>query len=528
MNKKNKHIHFIGIGGTAMASIAVAFRHAGFKITGSEPHEIFPPMSDYLKKNKIKYYFPFDPKKIGKPNEIIVGNAHYSDENVEVKYARENNIELEHFPRLLEKYFIKKNSIVIAGTYAKTTITAMVAWLFEAAEKNPSYMLGGIPLNFNHGARLSSINFKPSLKDIWSIAEGDEYPAASPWDYSSKFDFYHPKYLILSSTEWDHFDIFKTKRDYINSFINLVKSIPKDGLIVAKSGGENISGVLKKLKCKIVYYSGEKRKEKREKKIINSKKDLYYIDDIKYKDGITKFSVFKNDRLVGNFETSLIGDFNLENWCAAIALANELKLDLKKIQAGVKSFIGVKRRLEIRFPTHFKLQTHFSGGLENFKPTLEEVFEKTLTICPPVRREVGKKIIIIDDFAHSPSKARGSAQALAKYFHGSRIFVVFEPNRGGRALKCMKNYYNIFSNIYKIFIPKLSQYKKKPGVYDVSGKELAMHLKKSHKNIVYQPDNQKILKSIIKSVRSGDVVAFMGSRNFDILIKDLFRKLKLC
>jgi len=495
-----------------MASIAVAFRHAGFKITGSEPHEIFPPMSDYLKKNKIKYYFPFDPKKIGKPNEIIVGNAHYSDENVEVKYARENNIELEHFPRLLEKYFIKKNSIVIAGTYAKTTITAMVAWLFEAAEKNPSYMLGGIPLNFNHGARLSSINFKPSLKDIWSIAEGDEYPAASPWDYSSKFDFYHPKYLILSSAEWDHFDIFKTKRKYINSFKNLVKSIPKDGLIVAKSGGENISGVLKKLKCKIVYYSGEKRKEKREKKIINSKKDLYYIDDINYQDGIIKFSVFKNRNLIGNFETSLIGDFNLENWCAAITLANELKLPLKKIQVGVKSFIGVKRRLEIRFPNHF------GRSLKN----------KTLATCPSVRRGAGKNIIIIDDFAHSPSKARGSAQALAKYFPGSRIFVVFEPNRGGRALKCMKNYNNIFSNIYKIFIPKLSQYKKKPGVYDVSGKELAMHLKKSHKNIVYQPDNQKILKSIIKSVRSGDVVAFMGSRNFDILIKDLFRKLKLC
>jgi len=115
----------------------------------------------------------------------------YADTNPEVMYARENGIELEHFPRLLEKYFIKKNSIVIAGTYGKTSITAMVAWLFESANKNPSYMLGGLPLNFNHGARLTKTNI--------SIVEGDEYPAASPWDYSSKFDFYHPKYLILTS-----------------------------------------------------------------------------------------------------------------------------------------------------------------------------------------------------------------------------------------------------------------------------------------------------------------------------------------
>ncbi|MCG2686570.1 Mur ligase domain-containing protein [Candidatus Parcubacteria bacterium] len=460
-----KHIHFIGIGGTAMASIAVAFRNAGFKITGSEAKEIFPPMSDYLKKNKVKYYYPFNLKKVGKPDEIVIGNAHYSDENVEVKYARENKIELEHFPRLLEKYFIypanykfggvKKNSIVIAGTYGKTTITAMTAWLFESANKNPSYMLGGIPLNFNHGARLT--------KSIWSIAEGDEYPAASPWDYSSKFDFYHPKYLILTSAEWDHFDIFKTKKSYLDTFINLVKSMPKNGLIIAKKNGENLDKVLKYAMCKVIYYS----------KPTDPLPQAPQDDILNY--------------------NNLIGDLNIENWCAAITLAKELKIKLEKIKKAVKTFKGVKRRLEIRSKKN--------------------------------------NITIIDDFAHSPSKAKESVKALVKHFPKASIFVIFEPNRGGRALKCMKNYNNIFTGIYKVFIPKLTEYKQKPGVYDVSGRELAQHLRLTHDfsrgnlSIVYQPDNKKILNNILKSAKPGDVVAFMGSRNFDGMIKELIQKL---
>ncbi len=466
MNKK--HIHFIGIGGTAMASIAVAFRQAGFKITGSEPKKIFPPMSDYLKKNKIKYYYPFSDKKLNKiiknnknkiNTEIVIGNAHYSDENPEVKYARENNIELEHFPKLLEKYFIKKNSIVIAGTYAKTSITAMVAWIFEVAGKNPSYMLGGLPLNFNHGARLTPPQSPPSQGGAeWSIAEGDEYPSASPWDYSSKFDFYDPKYLILTSAEWDHFDIFKTKKSYIDAFKKLVKSMPKNGIIIAKKDGENLKEVLKHTKCKIIYY-------------------------------------YNNKKLINNFENKLIGDLNIENWCATILLAKELKIPVKKIQQAVKTFKGVKRRLEIRSRKN--------------------------------------NITIIDDFAHAPSKAKESVKALVKHFPNSKIFVVFEPNRGGRALKCMKSYKNIFNGVYKIYIPKLNEYKKKPGVYDVSGRELAKHLRLTHDfsrggtKIVYQPNSQKILDNILKSAKPGDVIAFMGSRNFDGMIKELIKKIKI-
>jgi len=530
---KNRSIHFIGISGTAMASLARAFKIAGFKITGSEAEHIFPPMSNYLVKNKIRYYAPFNADKVGKPDEIVIGNAHYSAENPEVAYARKHNIELEHFPRFIEKYLIKKNSVVVAGTYAKTTTTAMLAWVLDKSGKNPNYMLGGIPINFQHGAGLASSD--------WSVVEGDEYPAASPWDFSPKFDFYHPKFLLLTSAEWDHMDIFKTKKSYLDAFKKLVASVPKDGLIVAKIDGENLREVLKSAKCKIILYAGcHPELLKGMNDPVFSKKNFYYIDHIKINGKITEFVLKKynhysviprssatlalpvipaqagipsakhrilNQRkiasgnlsqddksaldeniIIGKFTTQLLGKFNLENWCGALALALELGVPVKILQKAVADFKGVKRRLEIRAQKN--------------------------------------GVTIIDDFAHSPSKAKQSVMALKIHFPKEKIYVIFEPNRGGRSIKCLKSYNNVFKGVNKIFIPKLSNYKPKPGVIDVSGAELAQYLSQTHKNVSYEENNEKILAWLKTHAKKNTLIAFLGSRDFGGMIEKMINKIK--
>lgn len=473
--KSNKSIHFIGIGGTAMASLARAFSVAGFKVTGSDSNRIFPPMSDYLKKNKVSYQIGFNAKNVGQAGEVVVGNAHYSTVNPEIVFARENKIELEHFPRLVEKYLIKKNSVVVTGTYGKTTITAMLAWLFFKANKNPNYMLGGIPLNFNHGAGLTSSN--------WSVVEGDEYPAASPWDPAPKFDFYHPQFLVLTSAEWDHMDVYKTKKSYTDVFKKLVARVPKNGLILAKLDGENLNNVLKNAKCKIIYYTNQK--DILNPKSAGNKKEkiIYSIDIIKINGKNTTFALNKNAKQIGIFTTQLLGDFNLENWCAALALCLELKIDLKILQKAVGQFKGVKRRLEIRAQKN--------------------------------------NIIIIDDFAHNPSKARQSVLALKKHFPDKKIYIIFEPNRGGRSINCMEAYNNVFAGVDKIFIPKLSNYKVKQGVVDVSGLELARHLRKTHKNVSYEEKNEKIFAWLKAHAKPGTVIAFLGSRDFGGMLEKI-------
>jgi UDP-N-acetylmuramate: L-alanyl-gamma-D-glutamyl-meso-diaminopimelate ligase len=492
-----KKIHFIGIGGTAMASLAVAFKRAGFLVTGSDLDKIFSPMSEYLEKNKIKYNINFKAENIKNPDDIVIGNAFVDNKNPEIITAKKKGLPIIHFPRLIEKYLIKKNSVVVAGTYGKTTITAMTAWILEKCKKNPNYMLGGIPIDLENGARLENNQMSPkgAGNDFWSVVEGDEYPSAMPWDNSPKFKYYHPKFLILTSAEWDHMDVYKTKESYIEVFKKLVASVPKDGLIVAKFGGENLEEVLKNAKCRIVWYSNSKISKN---KNISAKggsasggkalkqNNIYYIDKIKVISDKTFFSIFKGRGKIDSFETKLLGEFNLENLCAGIALANELKMPIKKIQSAVKSFSGVKRRLEIR-------------GVKN-------------------------GITIIDDFAHNPSKAKQSVLALRRHFPKSKIYIIFEPNRGGQSEKCLRGYDFVFSGANKIFIPKLSKYTPRVGVKDVSGKELAEYLKKTHSGVVYQPIAEKLVAWLKQNAKKGDVVAFLGSRNFGGVLEKVLNK----
>jgi UDP-N-acetylmuramate: L-alanyl-gamma-D-glutamyl-meso-diaminopimelate ligase len=470
---KKKHIHFIGVGGSAIASIAIAFSKAGYKVTGSEAGPVYPPMSGLLQKNKIDYYFPFDKNKVGSPDEIVIGNAHYSDTNPEVVYARENKIELEHFPRLLEKYLIKKNSIVVAGTYAKTTMTSMLTFLLTEADKDPSFMIGGSPVNFESGARLNN--------NSWSVVEGDEYTSASPWDFSPKFDFYHPKYLLLSSAEWDHYDIYKTKKSYVDTFKKLVKNMPSDGLIVAKLEGKNIFEVLEEAKCRIVFYStSSEKKIKIPEEFQNSK--LYFLSSEEIDKAQINFSVSVGQE-IDFYKSKTLGDLNVENWCGVIAMAREIKIKKEAVQDAVQKFGGVKRRLEVRSKKN--------------------------------------NVIIIDDFAHNPSKARGAVQGVRKHFLDSKLLVIFEPNRGGRSKKCLAKYSDVFDEADIVLIPELHEYKKKKGVVDIDGQQLADQIKKTNKQSFYMPDWNKMKKKILFEMKSGGVVLFMGPSNFDKLIRDL-------
>ena len=468
-NMRKKHLHFVGIGGTAMAALARAFKAAGCRITGSEAlGRPFPPISTYLQKNKIKYYSGFNSKKVGQPDEIITGNAFMSFKNSEIIYARKNHIPLRHYPHLIEKHLVKKNSVVVAGACGKSTITSMTAWLLDQSRKNPNYMVGGIPLNFGHGAQLTNSS--------WSVIEGDEYPAASPWDCSPKFDYYHPKYLILTSAAWDHQDIYTSQASYLRIFQNLVGNMPKHGLIVANLNGDNIKQVLKKAPCRIIFYSLGRPQTKQ--------KNIYHINDIKRNKTRIKFSLKKDGEIISVFETSLLGRFNLENWAAVLALASELKIPIKKTKEAVKTFKGVKRRLEIKHKD---------------------------------------KITIIDDLAHSPIKARAAIETLKENFPNNRVFVVFEPNRGSRILKNLRAYDFVFKNTFKTFIPQLTQYTNKAKFKEASGLQLAAYLKKTHRNVSFQPDQQKIINFILKNSRTGDVAAFLGSKNFDALIQALIK-----
>src|SRR6201988_3394700 len=149
-----KHIHLIGICGTAMASLAGMLKQRGHRVTGSDA-AAYPPMSDFLRDLGIPVAQPFDPKNLDpRPDLAVVGNA-ISRGNVELEPLLDQRIPFCSLPQLLHDEFLcGKEVLVVAGTHGKTTTTSMLSWVFEVAGTKPSFLIGGIAENFGSSFHL--------------------------------------------------------------------------------------------------------------------------------------------------------------------------------------------------------------------------------------------------------------------------------------------------------------------------------------------------------------------------------------
>src|ERR1043165_6084334 len=185
-----KSVHFTGICGTAMASVAAAMKDKGFAVTGSD-QSVYPPMSTFLAEKKIEVMNGYAESNLNhKPDRVVVGNA-VSRGNPEAEVVLERKLRFCSLPELLKEWFIRgKRSLVVSGTHGKTTTTSLLAWVFEHNGLNPSFLIGGIPENLKQGARFTDSE--------WFIIEGDEYDTAF-FDKRSKFVHYLPEVVIFTN-----------------------------------------------------------------------------------------------------------------------------------------------------------------------------------------------------------------------------------------------------------------------------------------------------------------------------------------
>jgi UDP-N-acetylmuramate: L-alanyl-gamma-D-glutamyl-meso-diaminopimelate ligase len=457
-------IHFIGICGVAMGSLALAMKKQGHEVSGSDVG-FYPPISTYLKKNKIDYYPGWHVEKMtknSKPDLVIVGNV-ASSNNPEWLFVQKNKIKYFSYPELIENFFLKKNNIICAGTYGKTSTSALLAFILKKANFKPSYMFGGLAQNKKFLS--AEIN-----KGDYSVLEGDEYKTAR-WDEKAKFFHYHPTHLLLTALKWDHADIYKTEKDYFDAFQKLINDLPKDSLLILS---ENIKNNIKIPKIKIIKYGK------------NIKSDYFYTNLKQTKKSI-KFEInFSKEKI--KIDSPMLGDYMAENICACFAMAHSIGIDKKIIQKAIKEFAGLKRRMEKRLEA---------------------------------------KITIIDDIAHSPVKASSVLKNLQKIYKG-KIYAIFEPNTGNRKIASLPSYKNAFKNADEVIIAKLTQVKTDLNDPEppFDGKKLSEIISSSHKNCHYIEDDNELINYLVKNTRKNDVVVFLGSHGFRGMIDELEKKIK--
>jgi UDP-N-acetylmuramate: L-alanyl-gamma-D-glutamyl-meso-diaminopimelate ligase len=230
----NKHLHFIGICGTAMGSTAVALRALGYTISGSD-EKVYPPMSDVLRNAGITVSEGYRADNLPADADLyVVGNA-ISRGNEELESMLERKLPYLSMAELLKREIIQgKRSFVVTGTHGKTTTSTMLAWIFEAAGKQPGFMIGGVPENFESGARFND-------SDIFVI-EGDEYDTAY-FDKRSKFLHYLPECAIINNIEFDHADIFRDLDEVLLTFQRFLNIVPRNGLVLMNGDDPNCLGL---------------------------------------------------------------------------------------------------------------------------------------------------------------------------------------------------------------------------------------------------------------------------------------------
>ena len=352
-----------------MGALAGLLKAAGHDVRGSDEH-VYPPMSTQLAEQEIPVMDGFAPANLDwAPDRVVVGNVCRKD-HVEVVAAGERKLALTSFPALLSELFLaERHSVVVAGTHGKTTTSSIMAHVLTETGRDPSFLIGGVPLNFGRSWRLG--NGSPF------VIEGDEYDTAF-FDKGSKFLHYHPRTVILTSVEFDHADIFADEEAVKEAFRKFVALIPPDGRLLVCSASPGALDVARVARCPVETYGRP-----------GSAASWTFEVSGRRAGGRTILSPAKDGARLGELETGLPGIYNHENVIGVVAAAQALGVPLPEISRAIRHFRGIRRRQEVR--------------------------------------GIAAGVTVIDDFAHHPTAIRETLLGLKGRFGPGKMFAAFEP-----------------------------------------------------------------------------------------------------
>jgi UDP-N-acetylmuramate: L-alanyl-gamma-D-glutamyl-meso-diaminopimelate ligase len=369
---ERKHYHLIGIGGTAMASLAGLLSAAGHRVTGSDEN-VYPPMSDQLREQGIPYREGYRAENLEpRPDIVVVGNA-ISRGNVELEALLNAKIPYTSAAATIKEEFIRgRHSLAVAGTHGKTTTTSLLAWALESAGLNPSFLIGGVAENFGTSFRLT--------KSKYFVIEADEYDTAY-FDKGPKMWHYLPDTAILNNVEFDHADIYRDEEAYNLAFQRFINLIPSQGVLVAGWDSPIARTLAQKSFAPVESfgYGGE----------YGEGPPRWQAVDVSFGEQSTRFTVVHDGDVWGEIDTPLAGAFNVRNALATIAAAEAIGADREGVREGLATFRSVRRRLEVRGTV---------GG-----------------------------VTVIDDFAHHPTAVRETIEAVRQRYPTRSVVAVFEP-----------------------------------------------------------------------------------------------------
>ncbi|MCZ6726715.1 MAG: Mur ligase family protein [Acidobacteria bacterium] len=460
-------IHLIAIGGTGMAPLACLLREQGHLVRGSDG-PLYPPMSTLLEQAGIVARVGYEPAHLDPaPDLVIVGNAIRHD-NPQATTARELELEIMSMPQALTRFFLRdRQPLVVAGTHGKTTTTSMAAWVYKACDRDPGFLIGGVPQNLDRSFAIGS--------GRRFIIEGDEYNAAY-FDRGPKFLHYQPQTAILTSVEYDHADLYAEPEDLLAAYSRLVAILPADGLLVAHGDSPDVRAVAALARCPVVYYGFEKS---------NDIRPLAFG----HEGGGTYCRL--PDAEVGEVELRLrtTGRHNLLNAMAVWVVARRDGIGAAVLAEAFSRFDGVRRRQE-------ELGT--AAG-----------------------------ITVVDDFAHHPTAVGETLPALRERYPGRRLVVAFEPRSltAGREM-FFDAYVNAFASADAVFFAPLFHADRLSEGERLDLERLAGSLAECGVDAAAHSSVPELRQAVLAALDPGDVLVTMSSGSFEGIPHEILAELR--
>jgi len=460
-------VHFIGICGTAMATVAAMFKQQGFDARGSD-QDVYPPMSDFLAAESIPALTGYRAEHItGDLALVVVGNA-VSRGNPELEEVLSRKIRYCSLPEAIREHFLwGARSIVVAGTHGKTTTTALAAWVLTDGGLDPSMLVGGIARNFGDDASTGSSYRLGQGRDF--VIEGDEYDSAF-FDKTAKFLKYLPDVAVINNVEFDHADIYADFDAVTLAFRRLVNLVPKNGLLLVGADSEGARALVGSAVSRVETFGTAEDVD-------------WQAHDLEPAGATTRFRVRRRGSPFGTFELPLVGAHNVRNATAAIAIATEVGVSADRVAQALARFAGVKRRLEV------------VGAADG--------------------------VTVYDDFAHHPTAVAETLAGLRASNPAARIWAVFEPRSASSCRRVFQDdFARAFASADHVLLAPVFRSKLADGER-LSLPELVRSLRSQGQSARAADSLDDIVSTIVGEHRDGDLVVMMSNGGFGGIHRNL-------
>ena len=458
----NEIVHFIGIGGIGMSGLAQIMSNMKFKVQGSDFNK--NKNAERLIKSGIKVYFEHHKKNLKNATVIVISSA-IKNNNKELIEAKKRKLPIFKRGEMLANIVSLKKNIVVAGSHGKTTTTSLIANILVEAGLDPTVINGGVINSLKNTAQLG--------KGEWAVIESDESDGS--------FLKLPVTYSIVTNIDKEHLDFYGSFKILKKYFLDFIEKTPSFGKSLLCIDSNNLNSILHF--CKNNNYLTYGFNKNANFQIINVRKKVdYSVFDLRIK--TTKQKIYK----IKNIRVNLIGDHNITNATASIAIAINLGIKIDKIKKALKKFLGIQRRFT-------KI---FSFG----------------------------KVDFYDDYAHHPTEIRAVISGARQVNKNRKIISVFQPHRYSRVKNLKNDFASSFSASDEVVLCPVYAAGEKL-TYNFSQRDFSRLIVKKSKTQVINIEDKNDLKNFIKkNLLSNEMVICMGAGSISNWIREIGDELK--